>query len=78
MGQRDRPRRVRTSRRVVRPATDGVPENERDTIDQPREVNESREVNEPPKGLAPSPAEATPAGSVLDDWWHEQRPPHWG
>lgn len=71
---RGRPRRSR------RPATDGVPEEERvlltegtiDTTDgeqdTPRPAGSDTEVV-PTK-------RSTSAGS--DDWWREQRPPHWG
>lgn len=66
MGPADRPRPVRKPRRVVRAATDGVPESERDTIDESPDIVE------------PSPSGSKPADSVPDDWWHDQRPPHWG
>ncbi len=66
MDHADRPRPVRKPRRVVRAATDGVPENERDTSDEPSDVDEQ------------SPGGSTPTVGVPDDWWREQRPPHWG
>lgn len=53
----------RRHRRVVAPATDGIPETER-TGD----------------GTGPAPEEGTgPEGhdGHGDQWWHEQRPPHW-
>ncbi len=62
----ERAARARGARRAVRAATDGVPENQRDVIDEAPPSDES------------SGDEATPTGSVPDDWWREQRPPHWG
>ncbi len=62
----ERAARARGARRAVRAATDGVPENQRDVIDETPPSDES------------SGDEATPTGSVPDAWWREQRPPHWG
>ncbi len=74
MGEVDRPHRARKPRRAVRSATDGVPENERDMIDDPLNVDESDRDAESNRDAA----QPKPASPMPDAWWHEQRPPHWG
>ncbi|CAN5620851.1 hypothetical protein BH23ACT6_BH23ACT6_17570 [soil metagenome] len=53
-------------RRAQRAATDGVPETHR--ADSGRES-----VGEPETGTD----EASTAADLTEQWWREQRPPHW-
>ncbi|HKJ13195.1 MAG TPA: hypothetical protein VJ976_12505 [Ornithinimicrobium sp.] len=54
------------ARRARREATDGVPEEHRDVL--------SAEAA-PDRDTDGGPAERVGSGS--DEWWQQQRPPHW-
>jgi len=58
------PRRRRGSRRVRREATDGVAEEQRPALHEAPESQTGRETDEAP-------------GQGSDEWWQQQRPPHW-
>lgn len=58
------PRPRRRQRRVLRPATDGIPEDQRAPLD--------------PAPDAEAEQDGGPDGATGSDrWWQEQRPPHW-
>ncbi len=68
------------SRRSQRPATDGIAEDERELI---TEAHDTANAGPPDDGpdAADAGARKQSAGSLgagSDDWWQEQRPPHWG
>lgn len=71
--------RRRPPRRATRSATDGVPEKERQVVGGPIKSDDSLPGREQPGSEVPTQGMAKPdaSGSVSDQWWHEQRPPHW-
>ncbi|MGB3764565.1 MAG: hypothetical protein WA966_15230 [Ornithinimicrobium sp.] len=69
------------TRRSQRPATDGVPEGERELVTA---ISDEAAADHPldddsvaGKGGS-AKRSSRPAGAGSDAWWQEQRPPHWG
>jgi len=66
MSERE-PASPRRSRRVRREATDGVPEEQRSLLSSDHEEAPEQDTSE----------ERGPRHKA-DEWWTQQRPPHWG
>ncbi|MGB3859271.1 MAG: hypothetical protein WA912_08435 [Ornithinimicrobium sp.] len=67
------------ARRSQRPATDGIPEDERELVTEVSDADDADPSwDDDSAARQDTTKRSRPAGAGSDAWWQEQRPPHWG